>query len=590
MGLHIILQNYNTTTDYDIPCVSALLTEINAITAGTKLDKNGLAWSIIRTDAGSGHLIEISANNTPYSLGEMEDIFKSLGFELSNYANDFDTYVPDTNGTILYLRPDSVAGQYPAYEMKKTAPYDSGRYGEKRDFVFDLDPNGTRQYTYTSYKFYNNSSHSQLQTIAKLYGGVLALDTTSGLGDFVFGEVVIQQATTGSYRSYQIRIYFNFDINGANWGMPDYSPGDKGFRPTGAFTKPNKPGIGGRGSTGKIDPDYKADQIFQPGRPDESAASAVGSGFLNIYKMTQAELNKVCACLYSETLLNALANLTVNPLDFIVSLMIFPCSPDAGGAEAIKLGKWQCIAGGAVTAIGTAMDGHRLTSQYKTFDFGTLAIPENWGSFLDYDQTDIELYLPFIGSVVIDPSECMNGTINVQYTVDFLTGQCVANVLCSRPSAELPNGKALSHVQAQHSYQGNCAVQIPLSAESYGAMVGNLINACCKTVTNPINGIIGVATDAVNGAYRPNVSTKGNIVANSGFCSVLYPYVRITRPITAEPESFQEVIGYPSYINTKLSQCTGICQCEDIDLEGIAGATESELNRIKQMCREGIYI
>lgn len=590
MSLHIILQDFTSHTEYDLPCVSGKLTEINALTAGQKTDKNGVLWTIQRTDyQNGGREIRLTTPymGTSYNIGAMEEIFASLGFGLDNYAMNFETYFAQINTTWRYLRPDTVETQYPCYEMRKTGPSTVGYNRNVYTYDFDLDPGNSREYAYQSYEQYNGQTMTAKQTV---YGGVLALETTSGLGDFIFGDVEIVQLQAGVRVNYEISIYFNVNINGVNWGMPDYSPGDKGFRPTGAFTKPNKPGIGGRGATGKINPDYKADQIFQPGRPDESAASAVGSGFLNIYKMTQAELNKVCACLYSETLLNALANLTVNPLDFIVSLMIFPCSPDAGGAEAIKLGKWLCVAGGGIAAIGTAMDGHRLTSQYKTFDFGTLAIPENWGSFLDYDQTDIELYLPFIGSVVIDPSECMNGTINVQYTVDFLTGQCVANVLCSRPSAELPNGKALSHVQAQHSYQGNCAVQIPLSAESYGAMVGNLINACCKTVTNPINGIIGVATDAVNGAYRPNVSTKGNIVANSGFCSVLYPYVRITRPITAEPESFQEVIGYPSYINTKLSQCTGICQCEDIDLQGITGATESELNRIKQMCREGIYI
>lgn len=590
MSLHIILQDFTSHNEYDLPCVSGKLTEINALKAGQKTDKNGVLWTIQRTDyQNGGREIRLTTPymGTSYNIGAMEEIFASLGFGLDNYAMNFETYFAQINTTWRYLRPDTVETQYPCYEMRKTGPSTVGYNRNVYTYDFDLDPGNSRAYAYQSYEQYNGQTMTAKQTV---YGGVLALETTSGLGDFIFGDVEIVQLQAGVRVNYEISIYFNVNINGVNWGMPDYSPGDKGFRPTGAFTKPNKPGIGGRGTTGKIDPDYKADQIFQPGRPDESAASAVGSGFLNIYKMTQAELNKVCACLYSETLLNAIANLTVNPLDFIVSLMIFPCSPDAGGAEAIKIGKWLCVAGGGVAAIGTAMDGHRLTSQYKTFDFGTLAIPENWGSFLDYDQTDIELYLPFIGSVVIDPSECMNGTINVQYTVDFLTGQCVANVLCSRPSAELPNGKALSHVQAQHSYQGNCAVQIPLSAESYGAMVGNLINACCKTVTNPINGIIGVATDAVNGAYRPNVSTKGNIVANSGFCSVLYPYVRITRPITAEPESFQEVIGYPSYINTKLSQCTGICQCEDIDLQGITGATESELNRIKQMCREGIYI
>ena len=102
--------------------------------------------------------------------------------------------------------------------------------------------------------------------------------------------------------------------------------------------------------------------------------------------------------------------------------------------------------------------------------------------------------------------------------------------------------------------------------------------------------MINAGETALSGGFRPSVTSKGNIVANSGFCSVLYPYIRITRPITAEPESYQEVLGYPSYINTTLGECEGLCVCEDIDIEGIVGATENELSRIKSLCSEGVYI
>jgi len=152
-----------------------------------------------------------------------------------------------------------------------------------------------------------------------------------------------------------------------------------------------------------------------------------------------------------------------------------------------------------------------------------------------------------------------------------------------------PSGQALSNICAQHSYQGNCASQIPLSKVDYGAMIGNLINACATAVTNPVVGGMMVLSDTLNGGFKPNVSSKGNIVANSGYCSVLYPYIRITRPITAEPGSYQEVVGYPSYIDTCIGDCDGLCVCEDIDVKGINGATESELAKIKQLCREGVY-
>ena len=366
------------------------------------------------------------------------------------------------------------------------------------------------------------------------------------------------------------------------------SPGDKGFTPTGAYTTKNKPGIGGRGSEPGAKPRYKGDPITQPGAPDESQASAVGSGFINCYMIDTANLQKVGQCLYGSTLLGLLQSLSINPLDFIISLMVFPTNPDVGSSENIKLGGWLAAAAGGA-ALGFDATGNRLASEFKVVDFGTLQIPENWGSFLDY-ESQIELYLPFIGTVSIDVSECMGGSINVQYTIDFFTGMCVANVLCSKPAFVLPNGDVIQNVEAQHAYQGNCAIQIPLSAINYGNMVGSLINACTQGITNPAMGMINAAETAFNGGFRPTVTSKGNIVANSGFCSVLYPYVRITRPITAEPESFQEVLGYPSYINTTLGECEGLCVCEDIDIEGITGATENELTRIKSLCSEGVYI
>ena len=366
------------------------------------------------------------------------------------------------------------------------------------------------------------------------------------------------------------------------------SPGDKGFIPTGAYTNKNKPGIGGKGTDPGASPRYKGDPVTQPGAPDESQASAVGSGFINCYKIDTTNLQKVGQCLYGSTLLGLLQSLSINPLDFIISLMVFPTNPDVGAAENIKLGGWLAAAAGGA-ALGFDATGNRLSSQFKVVDFGTLQIPENWGSFLDY-ESQIELYLPFIGTVSIDVSECMGGSINVQYTIDFFTGMCVANVLCSKPAFVLPNGDVIQNVEAQHAYQGNCAIQIPLSAINYGNMVGSLINACTQGITNPVAGMINAGETALSGGFRPSVTSKGNIVANSGFCSVLYPYIRITRPITAEPESFQEVLGYPSYINTTLGECEGLCVCEDIDIEGIVGATENELARIKSLCSEGVYI
>lgn len=532
------------------------LADFNAVTDPV-IDTYGRTWTLNREYSGSQQVVRLQTGGN-YSIETMIDLMPSLGFYLADLS-EVDNWVEEYYATTRTLSNPDDQDIYPCYY------YSGPRYE-----VALKEDSGTG--------------------VVGIYnaGSVLpfVLATTEGLGNYVFGVAIFTREGSQNL----IRIVYNTMINGYNFVMPEATPGEKGFKPTGTRTNPQHKGIGGRGSNNKVTPEYFTDHIDQPGEPNENEASAAKSGFIKAYEITEASLQGVGACLWGTTLTGFLSGILVNPLDFIVSLAVFPYRPHMGASTNIKFGKWKCSADLTdPSALGENATGFPLTQQFRTIDFGTISIGENWGSFLDYDYTEIELYLPFIGAVSIDPSECMGGNINVQYTIDYYTGMCVANVKCTRPFIA-PNGHNYGTVDSQHSYQGNCAIQIPLSRTDYGAMVGNLINACTQAISNPAQGTITLIGDAVNGGLRPNVSSKGNIVANSGYCSVLYPYIRITRPITAEPDSYQEVVGYPSYIDTTLGQCQGKCVCKDINLSGIHGATDSELERIKQACREGILV
>ena len=334
-------------------------------------------------------------------------------------------------------------------------------------------------------------------------------------------------------------------------------------------------------------PGYASDDISNPGAPDESSASVIGSGLVRAYKIDKSNLASLSECLYGTTLFGLITNLSINPLDFIVSLNIFPTAPSAGSGTNLVLGKWVCTDSG--TGLGANVIGYPLTSQFKVIDFGSVDIFENWGSFLDYTHTQIELYLPFIGMVDIDTAEVMNGSIALSYTIDFLTGMCVANVNCNR-TVELPDGR-VKNQKSQHSFQGNCAMTVPLSQQGFGNIVGSLINAGTAGMRGGLAGVgISVASDVASGGFKPSVTTKGSISANAGYCAVTFPYVRLTRPISGEPDSFQEVEGYPSYIDSKLADCDDLCICDSIDLHSITGATDSEIERIRQMCLEGVHV
>ena len=580
---HLNLKNRINDTVVEIPFASGSLADFLAMSAGTYQDSAGKNWSVSTgTSAGATRRYG-SCYNIPghYTIAQVERDLEYIGYgAIGNLGIKLEDYAPSE----MSLVPEDQTNQYPNIYLWGEALADSG--------------NQTHRYTnHVSYQLgaglINNMTpqSSEGTNSTSITAGIILLENT--LGQYIYGVFVVQNSYNGftNTTNIQYHFYWSTTLTSESWGEPEADPGDKGFRPTGAGTKKTRPGIGGRPSGGHgKDPEYRSDPITQPGEPNESGASASGSGFLTAYEMSSGNLAGVGACLFGTTLEGKLSGIFVNPLDWLVSLNVFPAKPTAGGSYPVKLGRFKCVNDiSDPNALGIDAYGAKLTKQFKVFDFGTLSVPENWGNFLDYEGTQIDLYLPFIGTVSIDPSELLGGTINVQYTIDFFTGMCVANVLCTK-NMELPSGQALSNICAQHSYQGNCATQIPLTRVDYGSMVGNLINACTQAITNPTGALVNMAEGALNGAFRPSVTSKGNIVANSGYCSVLYPYLRITRPITAEPESFQEVIGYPSYINTTLGECDGICVCDDIDLKGITGATEGELNRIKQACREGIYV
>ena len=120
-------------------------------------------------------------------------------------------------------------------------------------------------------------------------------------------------------------------------------------------------------------------------------------------------------------------------------------------------------------------------------------------------------------------------------------------------------------------------------------MIGALVNGAISGLSGNPAGMISAAGDMMMN-ITPQVSTKGSISANAGFCAVRYPYVRVTRPVPNIPASYQEVNGYPSYVDHTLGSCSGLCVCDNIKLQGITGATESEMNRIIQMCKEGVYV
>lgn len=544
--------NLGTCQEYDIP------------ESGTVTDSHGRRWTI--------------ATNTLYGQYKVTTFTLPGSSKLANFVDFTNTLrelVPtaDTNaGSDIYSIYQSIGNG------RLTPDEETGSTPDKPYLQFDA--NYLWWYPESGAPTNNNNYHgwpSPSETTLMVYGDAVSGDNNGG---YVYGWCSVYTYSGGSgYSVIELGRALQFNANTLN--PPEREPGEEGFRPIGDH--PVDKVIGGGTISGHT-PKYQTDNISQPGAPDESSASAARLGFIRVYKISEANLNYLGRLLFNPLFKITLNNPMNNPLDAIISLNIFPCAPDVGGSEVIGAFGYNM----ASQILDITAHGNPISNQFKTFDFGTVAVPEDWNSYLDYDATSVTLFLPFIGEVELPADEVIASSVNVQYTIDFFTGMCVANVLIQK-SVILSSRRTVSH-KTQHSYQGNCAINLPLSAVNYGSMIGSFVNAASSGLRTGMAGAVGsFASDLVSGNFKPTITTKGTLSANAGYCGILYPYIIVTRPITTEPDKYQEVLGYPSYMENSIGACKGLCVCEDIKLNGITGATDSELSEIKRLCREGVY-
>lgn len=557
----IQVYDYNDNhTEHTLP-IAVCHANLDTLTGGT--DGKGVQYDVERSTSGQGFKwVRVTRHGRCYSMTDVTDFMQDVFGEDIKFTNSA-IVAMDNSGALFGKNPTT-----------NEAPMFSLSYNE---FTRNGEPWANGNFSWYNSNAWTNSGFEErrdqgFNTLAPF--AYVTADHT------YFGSIVTHvYGGGGSY--FQIVINYSTEITTSNFVDLSEDPGNKGFAPTNDII--HTPRGGGEVSHKK--PGYTTDTIALPGEPDETKASAVGSGFINAYDITEQNLRNLGKVLYHPDFLAGIANFFINPLDGIVSLNVFPYTPHVGSSEYVKVLKYDC----KNLYFGVDVTGLPLVKQFRTVNLGTVHIPEEWHSFLDYDATSASLYLPFIGEVSLDISEIMGGSVTVDYTIDFFTGMCVANVSCSR-GFNLDEG---FHVNSNtvHSYQGNCAVNIPLSATDYGSLVGALINSASVGLSTGIAGAVGsLVSSGASGGFKPTVTTKGSIGANAGFCGVLYPYIILTRPVTAIPDTYQTVKGFPSYVETKLGDYSDLCVCEDIDLTGIAGATESELEEIRQICRDGIYI
>ena len=298
------------------------------------------------------------------------------------------------------------------------------------------------------------------------------------------------------------------------------------------------------------------------------------SALYSIYNPTQAQVNALGAWLWSNNFVDQLLKLFNDPMQAIIGLHKVFATPPTSGTGTIKVGY-----------LDSGVSSKLVSAQYTSIDCGSVDLNEYFGNALDYTNTDIYLYLPFVGIVPVSTLDVVRSTINVKYKVDVLTGACMAQVYVNRDNNA---GGQL------YCYAGDCAVKYPLSSGSYMGIVSSILGIAGGVVGTIASGgamlplALGAGASALNSA-RTAIEHSGSLSGNAGAMGIKKPYFIIRRPQTKIADDYKIFNGHSNNVFDNLGNCTGYTRVKYVNLENIP-ATGDELAEIENILKSGVII
>lgn len=433
-------------------------------------------------------------------------------------------------------------------------------------------------------------------------------------GNYVRGELVIADSDKSLPGAAPIYQKSKGSMSSANFTVPtkdrwDYilsGTDDWLIKIMGKSTKddtndPN-PGDGdSHGGGGGGTNDLGGDPIEDTGVP---TIEATDSGLMTLYNPTVSELQALGRFLWSDGLdLSSFKKLFNDPFDTLLGLSIIPIAPPTSGTKKIMFGNLD-------SGVSAKVISHQFV---PNVDMGSITLGEVYNGALDYSPfTTVSIYLPFIGYRELNVQDIMNSKIHLVYKFDVLTGGCIAELYVDHlrtgnKSSDNSKFKWGAHCGLLASFEGQCAVNIPLASQDYTNTIKAMIGAVGMTggaaasfaTGNPALGVAALAVGSANStiqASTPTVQRSGHLSSSNAIMANLTPFLTVTRPHQCKPSKYYKLRGVPSQIYvSKLSSLTTskhdyYLQVAEIPDIKVAGATDTEIAEIKNLLKEGVVL
>lgn len=311
-----------------------------------------------------------------------------------------------------------------------------------------------------------------------------------------------------------------------------------------------------------------------PVTPSIESFDTTGNSLFTLYHVTPSQLNSLADYLWSTLPIDAFKKLFSSPADSLISLVGYPVSVKHGGAKNIKIGYAD-----------SGVASNVITDYVQEFNLGSINVPAYYNNFLDNNPyTKVSIYLPFIGSCNLDADLVIGSTLGIKYRIEMLTGNCMALITVTSINGSYPI----------YQFNGNVAMQFPLSAGSYGSLYRNIlttgVSVAGAIATKGASTSLAIASGAntVIGS-KADISKSGNAGGSAGYCGILQPYVIVERPVTDIPSNYSYYNGTVTNVTTTIGTLNGYCEMESVDVDNVT-CTESEKAMLTDLLLTGFYV
>lgn len=244
-------------------------------------------------------------------------------------------------------------------------------------------------------------------------------------------------------------------------------------------------------------------------------------GFVSIYNPTYNEVDELSKKRFFSVTQEQMVDLS----QYIISFRKLYVDIPQIARELVYFGKYN-----------TNVSSNILTTNFIETDCGTVTIEEYNKNSLDYNGVEIELYVPFVGSISLNANQVYGKELQLVYRTNPLNGDCVA-ILFS------------DNVQIAYS-QGNVSFDVPINFK-----YGNL----------------------------NNYGTSDNAL----YMAELQPYIEIKTNRQYQNMN-NRLLNNNLWI--QISDCSGYVQFNDIELHPINKINKDEYDEIISLLQNGVIV